>query len=63
MDEMDERVAVAIIAAVDAVMQAAAEPEGVGLDTSNPERVGQATSNRGTKMWTPTNTSDRIHHT
>ena len=55
MDEMDERVAVAIIAAVDAVMQAAAEPEGVGLDTSNPERVGQATNDKVGKQ-TQTNT-------
>ena len=46
-----------------AAMVVAAEAAAAGLDTSNPEWAGQATSNREMQMRTPTRTSDRVHQT
>ena len=47
--------------AVEAVVQAVAEAMAAGLDTSNPERAVQATSNRETQMRTPKCTSNHVH--
>ena len=62
-DKMDKGAAVAMAAAMVAVVQALAEAVAVGLDTSNQERAGQATSNKQSQMRTAMRTSDRLHQT